>query len=104
MRPAWGGDHGRWLRNRGQPLSSLLSVEQRVGGPALDHVRGFAHETPRTLPGNPAMTVQTRLKPPFRAEHIGSFLRPTRLIEAARAHKAGKLDDAGFARVQDECV
>jgi 5-methyltetrahydropteroyltriglutamate--homocysteine methyltransferase len=50
------------------------------------------------------MTVQTRLKPPFRAEHIGSFLRPARLIEAARAHKAGKLDDAGFAEVQDEAI
>ncbi|MBL8663555.1 MAG: 5-methyltetrahydropteroyltriglutamate--homocysteine methyltransferase, partial [Candidatus Odyssella sp.] len=50
------------------------------------------------------MTVQTRLKPPFRAEHVGSFLRPQRLIEAARAHKAGKLDDAGFAKVQDDCV
>jgi 5-methyltetrahydropteroyltriglutamate--homocysteine methyltransferase len=44
------------------------------------------------------------LKPPFRAEHIGSFLRPQRLIEAARAHKAGKLDDAGFAKVQDEAI
>jgi 5-methyltetrahydropteroyltriglutamate--homocysteine methyltransferase len=50
------------------------------------------------------MTVQTRLKPPFRAEHIGSFLRPQRLIEAARAHKAGTLDAAGFAKVQDDCV
>ena len=50
------------------------------------------------------MTVQTRLKPPFRAEHVGSFLRPQRLIEAARAHKAGTLDAAGFAKVQDDCV
>jgi 5-methyltetrahydropteroyltriglutamate--homocysteine methyltransferase len=50
------------------------------------------------------MTVQTRLKPPFRAEHVGSFLRPQRLIEAARAHKAGTLDAAGFATVQDDCV
>ena len=50
------------------------------------------------------MTVQTRLKPPFRAEHIGSFLRPQRLIEAARAHKAGTLDATGFAKVQDEAI
>ncbi len=42
--------------------------------------------------------------PPFRAEHIGSFVRPPRLIEAARAHKAGKLDEAGFRAVQDECI
>ena len=40
----------------------------------------------------------------IRAEHVGSFLRPQRLIEAARAHKAGTLDAAGFAKVQDDCV
>src|SRR5690349_22824776 len=44
------------------------------------------------------------MKPPFHAEHIGSFVRPQKLIEAARAHKAGKLDDAGFRMVQDDCV
>jgi 5-methyltetrahydropteroyltriglutamate--homocysteine methyltransferase len=44
------------------------------------------------------------VKPPFHVEHIGSFVRPPRLIEAARAHKAGKLDDAGFRAVQDECI
>jgi 5-methyltetrahydropteroyltriglutamate--homocysteine methyltransferase len=44
------------------------------------------------------------MKPPFHAEHIGSFVRPPRLIDAARAHKAGKLDDAGFRAVQDDCI
>src|SRR3954463_11770313 len=44
------------------------------------------------------------MKPPFHAEHIGSFVRPQRLVEAARAHKAGKLDDAGFRIVQDDCI
>src|SRR5882672_5812016 len=44
------------------------------------------------------------MKPPFHAEHIGSFVRPPRLIEAARAHKAGKLDDAAFRAVQDDCI
>src|SRR5258705_6451873 len=44
------------------------------------------------------------MKPPFHAEHIGSFVRPPRLVEAARAHKAGKLDDAGFRAVQDGCI
>ena len=44
------------------------------------------------------------MKPPFRAEHIGSFVRPVRLVEAARAHKAGKLDDAGFRAVQDDAI
>jgi 5-methyltetrahydropteroyltriglutamate--homocysteine methyltransferase len=44
------------------------------------------------------------MKPPFHVEHIGSFVRPPHLIEAARAHKAGKLDDPGFRAVQDQCI
>jgi 5-methyltetrahydropteroyltriglutamate--homocysteine methyltransferase len=44
------------------------------------------------------------MTPPFRADHIGSFVRPQRLIEAARAHKAGRLGDDAFRAVQDECV
>jgi 5-methyltetrahydropteroyltriglutamate--homocysteine methyltransferase len=44
------------------------------------------------------------MKPPFHAEHIGSFVRPQRLIEAARSHKAGKLDQAGFKAVQDDAI
>ncbi|OAI52949.1 hypothetical protein AYO46_03900 [Betaproteobacteria bacterium SCGC AG-212-J23] len=40
----------------------------------------------------------------FHAEHIGSFVRPTRLVEAARAHKAKKLDDVQFIAAQDDCI
>ena len=40
----------------------------------------------------------------FHAEHIGSFVRPARLVEAARSHKAGKLSDREFVRVQDDCI
>jgi 5-methyltetrahydropteroyltriglutamate--homocysteine methyltransferase len=44
------------------------------------------------------------MKPPFRAEHIGSFIRPERLLEAARARKAGRLGEEEVRRVQDECI
>ena len=44
------------------------------------------------------------MKPPFHAEHIGSFVRPPRLIDAARAHKAGTLNDTGYRAVQDDCI
>jgi len=40
----------------------------------------------------------------FHAEHIGSFVRPARLVEAARAHKAKKLSDGQFREVQDACI
>src|SRR3989449_722835 len=44
------------------------------------------------------------MNPPFRVEHVGSFLRPERLLNAARGHKAGKVSDAEFRKIQDECI
>lgn len=43
-------------------------------------------------------------RPPFRADHIGSLLRPRALRDAFRRHAAGGLDDAEFRRVQDEAI
>ncbi len=42
--------------------------------------------------------------PPYRAEHIGSLLRPSSLTAAFRAWSAGDIDDARFRQVQDECI
>jgi 5-methyltetrahydropteroyltriglutamate--homocysteine methyltransferase len=44
------------------------------------------------------------VKPPFHVEHIGSFVRPERLLQAARAHKGKKLAESQFKKVQDECI
>ena len=44
------------------------------------------------------------MRPPFRVEHVGSFLRPERLIQAARDRKAGRIGDDEVRRLQDECV
>jgi 5-methyltetrahydropteroyltriglutamate--homocysteine methyltransferase len=44
------------------------------------------------------------MKPTFHADHIGSLLRPERLIVAARSMKEGSLDAAGFRAMQDECI
>ncbi|MEQ9609983.1 MAG: 5-methyltetrahydropteroyltriglutamate--homocysteine S-methyltransferase [Kiloniellaceae bacterium] len=41
---------------------------------------------------------------PFRADHVGSFLRPARLIDAREKHAAGTLDDAGLRAVEDDCI
>lgn len=49
-----------------------------------------------------AGTVKT--KPPFRAEHVGSLLRPPRLIDAYRAFRKGELDAAGLRAAQDDCI
>ncbi len=42
--------------------------------------------------------------PPFRAEHVGSLLRPAELRGAFRAFSAGHLGAARFREVQDRCV
>ena len=45
-----------------------------------------------------------RTSPPFRADHVGSLMRPPDLLEAREAHAAGKLDDAGLKRAEDEGI
>jgi 5-methyltetrahydropteroyltriglutamate--homocysteine methyltransferase len=43
-------------------------------------------------------------RPPFRADHIGSLLRPPPLRQAFRAFSAGKLDCERFAAAQDAAI
>ncbi len=42
--------------------------------------------------------------PPFRADHVGSLLRPESIKAARKAHGEGKLDDAGLKAVEDEAI
>lgn len=42
--------------------------------------------------------------PPFRAEHVGSLLRPPVLKKAYRAWTSGQLSDSGLREVQDRCI
>ena len=41
---------------------------------------------------------------PFRADHVGSLLRPKALTEAFKAHRAGAIGDAAFAAAQDQAI
>jgi 5-methyltetrahydropteroyltriglutamate--homocysteine methyltransferase len=50
------------------------------------------------------MNIRPSGQPPFRADHIGSLLRPPPLRQAFRQHAAGAISEEEFARVQDECV
>jgi 5-methyltetrahydropteroyltriglutamate--homocysteine methyltransferase len=43
-------------------------------------------------------------QPPFRADHVGSLLRPPALAKARAEHKAGRLDDAGLRAVEDDSI
>jgi 5-methyltetrahydropteroyltriglutamate--homocysteine methyltransferase len=42
--------------------------------------------------------------PPFRADHVGSLLRPPELLRAREEHAAGRLDDAGLRAAEDEAI
>jgi 5-methyltetrahydropteroyltriglutamate--homocysteine methyltransferase len=44
------------------------------------------------------------LNPPFRAEHIGSFLRPPALLAARAEHAAGRLTPDGLREVEDAAI
>jgi 5-methyltetrahydropteroyltriglutamate--homocysteine methyltransferase len=50
------------------------------------------------------LTTRSDGRPPFRADHVGSLLRPAALRQAFRRHHAGQIGDAEFARVQDACI
>ena len=43
-------------------------------------------------------------KPPFRAEHVGSLLRPKELTAAFRQHSSGEIDDDAFTVIQDKAI
>jgi 5-methyltetrahydropteroyltriglutamate--homocysteine methyltransferase len=43
-------------------------------------------------------------RPPFRADHVGSLLRPQILRQAFRQHASQEIDDAEFKKLQDQCI
>jgi len=42
--------------------------------------------------------------PPFRADHVGSLLRPPRLLQARADHAEGRIDDAELRGVEDDAI
>ncbi|MGH9170557.1 MAG: 5-methyltetrahydropteroyltriglutamate--homocysteine S-methyltransferase [Acidimicrobiales bacterium] len=44
------------------------------------------------------------MTPPFRADHVGSLLRPPELLEARARHAAGQLRAEALAEVEDRCI
>ncbi|KAJ6011282.1 hypothetical protein N7451_002694, partial [Penicillium sp. IBT 35674x] len=48
------------------------------------------------------MAPQLHQRPPFRAEHLGSLLRPQQLLDVKIAHEAGKVSDSELAKVEDK--
>ena len=45
-----------------------------------------------------------RTRPPFRADHVGSLLRPERLLRARAEHTDGLIDAAELRSIEDEAI
>src|SRR3954454_20442139 len=45
-----------------------------------------------------------RDQPPFRADHVGSLLRPPQLLQAREDHANGRIDDAELRAAEDEAI
>ncbi len=57
----------------------------------------------RNLPPRPDTTRVMRTEPPFRADHVGSLLRPKELLKAREDHAAGRIDDE-LRGLEDEAI
>ena len=49
-------------------------------------------------------TVAPRTSPPFRADHVGSLLRPAELLQARDGFAAGRIDAATLRGIEDEAI
>src|SRR5947208_13579422 len=45
-----------------------------------------------------------RTKPPFRADHVGSLLRPRRLLQARDDFAAGRIDADELSAIEDDAI
>jgi len=48
--------------------------------------------------------MSARTKPPFRADHVGSLLRPKELLQARSDRAAGRISAAELRRLEDEAI
>ena len=51
-----------------------------------------------------AVAAGARFRPPFRADHVGSLLRPQRLLQARDEHAAGRLGADALREIEDESI
>ena len=49
-------------------------------------------------------TTTAKRNPPFRAEHLGSLLRPSKLLNKRHAIQQQKDTDAGLRELEDDCI
>src|SRR6185295_6494511 len=90
-----GGPSGRSRDSRGGASSGNADILQRERAALYHRRRPDATErAPMT----------TRTQPPFRADHVGSFLRPRRLLEARERRAQGEITAAQLRAVEDDAI
>jgi len=48
--------------------------------------------------------MSARSKPPFRADHVGSFLRPPELLDARERRRKGEITSEALRAVEDTAI
>jgi 5-methyltetrahydropteroyltriglutamate--homocysteine methyltransferase len=78
--------------------------------PAPSHARlglargGEVFMNPARAPGATEAAMSRRTTPPFRADHVGSLLRPARLLRARQDHAEGRIGADELRAVEDEAI
>jgi len=65
---------------------------------------GYVRSEDRRFALTKGETMGMRDTPPFRADHVGSLLRPPELLTARAEHAAGRIDDDELRGIEDEAV
>jgi 5-methyltetrahydropteroyltriglutamate--homocysteine methyltransferase len=85
-----------------QPAPPILSHQLRaVGGGGRRHAGLEDRLVALPAVGGGSMG---RATPPFRADHVGSLLRPPRLLQARDDHAAGRMSDEELRAVEDDAI
>src|SRR5438045_3830951 len=77
------------------PLATLYSLH------ALPRVLSWCRSCQGQSPRRPQMQ---RTKPPFRADHVGSLIRPDNLIKARAQAERKEIDQAELTRIQQAAI
>src|SRR4051794_10748820 len=83
--------------------TAVSMVELIVSLQARD-LAASSRTTIRCAAGRRIGSMSKRTVPPFRADHVGSLLRPPELLAAREAHAAGRIDDDELRGVEDQAI
>src|SRR5882672_7806868 len=116
---------GHWLSTSLDPADGTSSPHRPVNRSRADYRRsaGNRQSSPRRREGMTAMSPgvnpvarsarsldgpvkrpESRSRPPFRADHVGSLLRPQKLLQARQDRAAGAITAEALRAVEDEAI